>query len=341
MSDAYVYPRRNLGRAEHWGRTAERRLDAASAMLERATQFGDGSERSFSATLEGIARASEGVDALALEIEGVINTMPRYFTHSVRATGFAVSESWTTVASLSIPRPDGSTRADLVAQGLSIITQPIQPGGQLFQWPFSLSTVSDEFGPRPPLPYHRGIDFARAGGTPIPSSNSGTVVLKGYYSDWGNYIRVDCSSLIGIAGSWIGYAHMQSPAPWNVGDHINQGQTIGYVGTTGMSTGNHLHWETAPGGERINPRAFMDTFGGSTPAPLRMTYSRILIASQPSLTFESPTLAATQQSFSILGGSSTGSGNLTVSLQVRSAGGGLAANANNVANLSINGAHIR
>lgn len=89
------------------------------------------------------------------------------------------------------------------------------------------------------LPYgHRGVDIAAPYGTPIYASDSGTVVqvVHMHYS-WGNYVQIDHGN-----GYKTLYAHMSNFAV-QLGDTVSQGQVIGYVGSTGDSTGNHCHFE--------------------------------------------------------------------------------------------------
>lgn len=85
---------------------------------------------------------------------------------------------------------------------------------------------------------HRGVDIAAPYGTPIYAADSGTViqVVPMHYS-WGNYVQIDHGN-----GYKTLYAHMSSFAV-QVGDTVTQGQLIGYVGSTGDSTGNHCHFE--------------------------------------------------------------------------------------------------
>lgn len=85
---------------------------------------------------------------------------------------------------------------------------------------------------------HRGVDFAAAEGTPIHAMAAGTVIFAQYHDSWGNYVAIQHSN--GITSL---YAH-QSMIAVNVGDTVIQGQVIGYVGSTGNSTGPHLHVET-------------------------------------------------------------------------------------------------
>lgn len=88
--------------------------------------------------------------------------------------------------------------------------------------------------------YHRGVDIAAPYGTPIYASDSGTVVeVVNMHWSWGNYVKIDHGN-----GYTTLYAHMSSFAV-SLGDTVTQGQVIGYVGSTGQSTGNHCHFEMA------------------------------------------------------------------------------------------------
>lgn len=96
--------------------------------------------------------------------------------------------------------------------------------------------------------FHSGVDLAAAGGTPIYASKSGTVTTAAYakYS-WGNYVVINHGD-----GYSTLYAHMRYYAV-SVGEYVNQGDVIGYVGTTGNSTGNHLHFNVYYNGSLQNP----------------------------------------------------------------------------------------
>lgn len=96
---------------------------------------------------------------------------------------------------------------------------------------------------------HKGVDFRASTGTPIPVAGAGRVVKKATDKGYGNYIRVRHN------GSYETlYAHMSRFAKGvNVGTNVRQGQTIGYVGSTGYSTGPHLHYEIIKDGKHVNP----------------------------------------------------------------------------------------
>ena len=96
---------------------------------------------------------------------------------------------------------------------------------------------------------HKGVDFRAATGTPIPAAGAGRVVARGYNRGHGNYIKLRHN------GSYESlYAHLSKFVKnVKVGTTVRQGQTIGYAGSTGMSTGPHLHYEIIKDGKHVNP----------------------------------------------------------------------------------------
>jgi len=94
---------------------------------------------------------------------------------------------------------------------------------------------------------HRAVDYAASYGTPIRSVGDGTVVFAGWNGAYGRMVKVRHSSTY-----QTNYGHMSKIAV-SVGQQVTQGQTIGYVGSTGLSTGPHLHYEMVKNGTKINP----------------------------------------------------------------------------------------
>jgi len=129
-------------------------------------------------------------------------------------------------------------------------------GGQL-SWPCpGYTRVSSEFGYRihPILGYrklHTGIDIAAPYGATVIAANTGKVIASYYNSSYGNMIIIDHGG--GIATL---YAHLSSRLV-SVGTTVHRGQTIAKVGSTGMSTGPHLHFEVRLNGVYQNPRSYL------------------------------------------------------------------------------------
>ena len=94
---------------------------------------------------------------------------------------------------------------------------------------------------------HRGTDIPAPEGTPILAAHSGTVLVSGWNDSYGNQVLLDNG-----AGLSTRYAHMTQTAV-TAGEAVTAGQVIGYVGSTGDSTGNHLHFEVMQNGVRVNP----------------------------------------------------------------------------------------
>ena len=123
-------------------------------------------------------------------------------------------------------------------------------GDGTLQWPLPGHTyISCHFGEVDAFGNagHRGTDIPAPEGTPILAAHSGTVLVSGWNDSYGNQVLLDNG-----AGLSTRYAHMTATAV-TAGETVTAGQVIGYVGSTGDSTGNHLHFEVMQGGIRVNP----------------------------------------------------------------------------------------
>ncbi len=94
---------------------------------------------------------------------------------------------------------------------------------------------------------HTGVDINVGYGTPVYAADGGTVILAGWNGGYGNCIVISHGN-----GITTLYGHLSSIIV-SSGQSVSQGQTIGYVGSTGNSTGPHLHWEVAVNGQQVNP----------------------------------------------------------------------------------------
>ncbi|MEL7487576.1 MAG: peptidoglycan DD-metalloendopeptidase family protein, partial [Pseudomonadota bacterium] len=125
----------------------------------------------------------------------------------------------------------------------------------LMKTPIDGARLSSGFGTRrhPILGYrkaHKGVDFAAPRGTPIYAAGDGVVERANRYGSFGNYIRIRHSS-----GYKTAYAHLKGfRRGVRAGKRVRQGDVIGYVGTTGRSTGPHLHYEVIKNGKHVNPQ---------------------------------------------------------------------------------------
>ncbi len=124
----------------------------------------------------------------------------------------------------------------------------------LMRTPINGARLSSTFGKRkhPILGYtkmHKGSDFAAPRGTPIYAAGNGTINKSGRNGAYGNYVRIRHNSEYSTA-----YAHMKAiKRGMGKGKRVSQGEIIGYVGTTGRSTGPHLHYEILRNGRQVNP----------------------------------------------------------------------------------------
>lgn len=125
--------------------------------------------------------------------------------------------------------------------------------GGVFAWPApSYKRISDDYGNRihPILgtqQFHNGVDMAAPGGSPILAAYDGEVVAASYSSSMGNYIMID-------HGNTLYTIYMHASALYvKKGDVVARGQQIAAVGSTGRSTGNHLHFSVRLNGSYVNP----------------------------------------------------------------------------------------
>ena len=136
-------------------------------------------------------------------------------------------------------------------------------GTGIFQWPLPQSyTITSWFGYREDpftgeIAYHSGTDIGAPGGTPILAAADGTVTIANAIDSWGGgygyHIKISHNDTFDTL-----YAHCSSICV-TVGQEVKQGEVIGYVGTTGNSTGNHLHFEVWQNGERTDALGYFKT----------------------------------------------------------------------------------
>lgn len=142
---------------------------------------------------------------------------------------------------------------------LSGVTPQYTKGGKVGS-PYGIplrnyTRISSGFGPRSSQngrigSNHTGIDFAARAGTPIYATHSGYVRTAGWSGNYGNLVV-----LTGGSGLSTYYAH-QSRMAVRPNQYVQKGQIIGYVGSTGRSTGNHLHYEVRVNGVPVNPARY-------------------------------------------------------------------------------------
>lgn len=135
-------------------------------------------------------------------------------------------------------------------------SRPVVKSGAPSIYP-AFGEIVDGFGMRPsPFTgedeYHWGIDLANDPGTPIYATASGVILKTKYEEGYGKFIRIDHQN-----GYETLYGHMSS-FKVREGDIVKKGQIIGYMGSTGKSTGPHVHYEVWAGGSKVNPADYLN-----------------------------------------------------------------------------------
>jgi murein DD-endopeptidase MepM/ murein hydrolase activator NlpD len=121
--------------------------------------------------------------------------------------------------------------------------------------PLTFSRISSNFNPRRRHPKlntiraHKGVDYAAATGTPIKAAGDGKIIHRGRKGSYGNAVILQHGGNITTL-----YAHMSRFSRSRIGTRVLQGDIIGYVGSTGLATGPHLHYEYRRNGVHLNPR---------------------------------------------------------------------------------------
>lgn len=203
--------------AEQRAREEAARKAAAEAEAKRQAEAKKQAEASASQTSTGATQASSG------------------------ATTQPPAPATTPQASASDPTGHGTSRYGLVRP---ISARPGSPFGMRFH---------------PILHYwrmHNGQDFGASTGTPIYAAADGIVLKSGPNGGFGNFVLIGHNASINGKYVTTGYAH-QSRIIVSVGQRVRQGQIVGYVGSTGLSTAPHLHFEVRLNGTPVNPMAYV------------------------------------------------------------------------------------
>ncbi|MDO5441130.1 MAG: peptidoglycan DD-metalloendopeptidase family protein [Bacillota bacterium] len=246
-------------------------LLGSSNMSEMMTNM-DIIERIYAADAEILSELQVQYDGIQAEKDRLLALKERLETQQeeVTAKKASLASSKTTVAQkkkvvdadakvLSQQIDDLNKEADrLIADILRLQGTDAYVGGTMC-WPSQASTnITSPFGNRmhPILKVykmHTGIDIGAAGGTNILAANSGVVISAGWNNSYGYMVMIDHGG-----GIVTLYAH-SSKLLVSKGDVVSRGQTIALVGSTGMSTGNHLHFEVRLNGAYQNPLNYVST----------------------------------------------------------------------------------
>lgn len=196
-----------------------------------------------------IAKQKAAAEAARREKEAATRRANRSTASATTSRSASVS-SVPSTTSTSVP---STTTTDVVSHGEK--ATPEAKTGE-FYWPVpGHHRITSPFGYRmhPILKYrklHTGVDIGAPNGTPVVSAGSGTVIASRFMSGYGNCIMIDHGGKVTV------YAHLSSRGV-SPGQSVSAGETIGYVGSTGMSTGAHLHFEVRVNGAVQNPLNYL------------------------------------------------------------------------------------
>ncbi len=135
---------------------------------------------------------------------------------------------------------------------------PLKPGMRALGWPVAVTAIGSGFGAREhpvlggPRP-HRGVDLPAPSGTPVRAAADGTIRFHGRNGSYGRFIRLDHGF-----GLETAYGHLRGYAKdLHRGTRVRRGEVIGYVGSSGRSSGPHLHYEVRRNGRAVDPLPFL------------------------------------------------------------------------------------
>ena len=210
------------------------------ARLDAARRVAEEREAAVESHLGGLKRAREEKARMALALKGRIKT------YQAEVDALAAEES---AIQALIQRKETEARARASRAAGTIVGDAGRVSAAGLVWPVR-GRVTSEFGWRWGR-MHQGIDIAAPTGTPIIAAKRGVVIHAGPMGGYGNCVIVDHGG-----GFTTVYAHQSRVGARN-GQAVEQRQVIGYVGSTGHSTGPHLHFETRVNGSAQNPRRYL------------------------------------------------------------------------------------
>lgn len=220
-------------------------LNATQAELDEKREEADAVIKELIAKGEEIEGLKEELEAEDEALLAQIAAMEKEYTAAKAAEYAAYMATYTTVPPVTATPGGGTTSSNDIPVGSSNWLRPC-----------SYVKVSSPFGLRKSptagaSTYHQGIDLAGSAGTPIYASRTGRVTIATYSGSAGYYVTINH----GDGFSSI-YMHMTNFVV-SAGQAVSAGQLIGYMGSTGISTGNHLHFGIAKNGAYVNPAGYL------------------------------------------------------------------------------------
>ena len=237
-------------RAVHERKIAEKKVAVAQADLEA-------SEQALAQQEQAQQRARNQLDVLASErrnLVAIADAQRRHVAGEVaQMEDISATEEANLEALILARQREIEAQQEAARRAAGIVGTTSAPG--TLAWPVS-GTITSPFGYRRNpfgggMEFHQGLDIAAPMGTTITAAASGTVISAGWYGGYGNYILIDHGG-----GMATGYGHC-SQIFVSVGQKVQKGQAIGAVGSTGYSTGPHVHFEVRINGKPVDPVPYL------------------------------------------------------------------------------------
>ena len=234
-------------------------LDASKAELDETQATLDGKRQEADELIQELLSHAEELAALQEEKEKEDEELMAQIAEMEQAYNRAKEEEWlayiataTTAPPTTQPGGSGGTESGGSSGGGNTSS-----GSSGWIRPCSYVKVTSPYGFREQPTagasrFHQGIDLGAPAGTTIVATRAGTVTSAGYSNSLGWYVTINHGD-----GFSSMYGHMQGPAYVSSGSSVSQGQSIGGVGTTGISTGNHLHFSILYNGAYQNPASYV------------------------------------------------------------------------------------
>lgn len=231
-------------------KAAEGKVSAAQTAL-RATQA------ALDAQEQAQERAKDQLDSLASEranLVAVADAQRRHVASDVAQMENLTAGEEAQLEALIVERQkEIEAEREAARRAAGIVGTTTAPGA--LSWPVT-GTITSPFGYRQNpfgggTEFHTGLDIAAPMGTTVTAAEGGTIISAGWYGGYGNYILIDHGG-----GMSTGYGHL-SQIFVAAGQQVQKGQAIGAVGSTGMSTGPHLHFEVRLNGKPTDPAAYL------------------------------------------------------------------------------------
>jgi murein DD-endopeptidase MepM/ murein hydrolase activator NlpD len=229
--------------------TYDRLTKEAKSAFKRAVQARDLAQRQ----QDAVSQQRRSLDAVKQTLEAAQSQSQQQSAEQATLLAEVGKDAGKFQAEVAAQEAESNSIEQLLASsGAAGAITAIPTGSGFFAFPVPGAPITQLFGPNvDPFTgaagFHPGIDFGAAIGTPIHAAGDGAVVYAGVESGYGNYTCINHGG--GIATC---YAH-QSVILVKVGDQVKRGQVIGLVGSTGYSTGPHLHFEVRINGQVTNP----------------------------------------------------------------------------------------